>query len=163
MDYDFEVNLLSAKFLNSYPDTLYPELMHKQGRPYSCLLIDTHQDYLICIPYRSSINHNNAFMFKGTQRSLTTKSGLDYSKLVLIIDSDYIDTQKAVVDPDEYNETVKHLPTIVKEVISYIEDYVNHVTGVKQLHPREFSRKYQFSTLSYFHEILISEQSSCEN
>jgi len=50
MDYDFEVNLLSAKFLNSYPDTLYPELMHKQGRPYSCLLIDTHQDYLICIP-----------------------------------------------------------------------------------------------------------------
>ena len=44
-------------------------------------------------------------MFKGTQRSKRTKSGLDYSKLVLIKDNEYLDNKKAIVDKDEFNET----------------------------------------------------------
>lgn len=154
MDYDFDINLLSQKFINDYPAAQFPELMHKQGRPYSCLLIDSHDGYLICIPFRSSINHKNSFMFKGTQRAMRTKSGLDYSKIVLIKDTDYLDNQKAIVDKDEYRETIKHLPTITADVIEYIETYIDHVKGLSTMHPRDYARKYKFSTLKYFHDIM---------
>ena len=83
MEYDFEIYQLSSKFFADYPETQFPELMHKFGRPYSCLLIDSHDGYFICIPFRSSIGHKNSFMFKNTQRSQRTKSGLDYSKIVI--------------------------------------------------------------------------------
>ena len=154
MEYDVDVYLLSSKFINDYPLSKYPELMYKHGRPYSCLLIDTHYDYFICVPYRSSINHKTAFMFNGTQRSRHTRSGLDYSKIVLIKDNDYIDSQTAIVDQDEYKETMTHLSTIVSDVDQYITTYVAHVNGSQTLHPREYARKYQFSTLPYFHDIL---------
>lgn len=154
MEYDCDIYLLSPKYIKDYPLAKYPELMYKQGRPYNCLLIDTHYDYFICVPYRSYINHQNAFLFKGTERSKRTKSGLDYSKLVLIKDDEYLDTKKAIIDRDEYKETIKHLPRIVKEVEDYITTYVSHVDGTMPLHPKEYARKYQFSTLPYFHDIL---------
>ena len=154
MNYINEIYLLSQKFINDYPQTKYPELMYKQGRPYNCLLIESRDNYFICIPYRSNINHNNSFMFKSTQRSLRTKSGLDYSKLTLIKDTDYLDNQKAIIDQDEYKETIVNLHTIAEEVNDYISDYTNHIEGIKTLHPKAFARKYQFSTLPYFHDIL---------
>lgn len=60
MEYDSELSLLSSKFTQDYPPATYPELMHKHGRPYTCLLIDSHDDYFICVPFRSSIGHKNA-------------------------------------------------------------------------------------------------------
>jgi protein AbiQ len=153
MEYDYDVYLLSQKFFDDYPLDKYPELMYKAGRPYNCLLIDANE-FFICIPYRSSINHKNSFMFKETKRSLRTRSGLDYSKLVLIKDDKYLDDKKAIVDKDEYNETVKHMPRITREINQYIETYVLHVTGAKVIHPREYERKYQYSTLPYFRDIL---------
>ena len=83
MDFVADVYQLTQDFMNDYPEASYPELMHKLGRPYSCLLVDTHYDYYICIPFRSHINHKNSFMFHGTQRSMRSKSGLDYTKIIL--------------------------------------------------------------------------------
>ncbi len=93
-------------------------------------------------------------MFKNTQRSMQKKSRLDYSKIVLIKDHDYLDNTRAVVDQDEYKETVTHLPIIVSDVIDYVLKYKNHVNGTAPLHPKEFERKYKFSTLPYFHDVL---------
>lgn len=155
MEYDSELSLLSSKFIHDYPHDLYPELMHKHGRPYTCLLIESHDDYFICVPFRSSIGHKNAFMFTGTVRSKKTKSGLDYSKIVIIKDNDYFDsTTAAIVDRDEYAEMMKNLPTIVREANDYVNTDINHVNGTVPMHPREFARKYQYSTLPYFHNIM---------
>lgn len=155
MEYEVEIYLLSNKFINDYPQTKYPELMLKEERPYSCLIIDTHEDYFICIPFRSSISHNNAYIFRGTNRSNHTRSGLDYSKVVLIKDTDYINSERvAVVDQDEFNQAQKNMDRIVNDIIKYIDDYVNHVNGSSALHIREFERRYKFSTLPYFHNIL---------
>lgn len=155
MDYDSELSLLSPKFTQDYPPAAYPELMHKHGRPYTCLLIDSHDDYFICVPFRSSIGHKNAFMFTGTARSKKTKSGLDYSKIAIIKNTDYFDsTTTAIVDQDEYAEMMKNLPTIVQEANDYVNTYINHVTRTAPMHPRAFSRKYQYSTLPYFHDIM---------
>lgn len=151
MEYDFELCLLSPKFIQDYPLNIYPELMYKQGRPYTCLLIDSHDDYFICIPFRSFINHKNAFMFTTTIRSKKTKSGLDYSKIVIIKNVDYLNSDiPAVVDQDEYTEMIKNLPVIISEANNYIDTYIRHINKTEILHPRAFSRKYQYSTLPYF-------------
>ena len=99
------------KFTQAYPPATYPELMHKHGRPYTCLLIDSHDDYF---------------------DSITA----------------------AIADQDEYTEMMKNLPTIVQEANDYVDTYINHINGTTPLHPREFSRKYQYSTLPYFHDIM---------
>ncbi|MEG1576526.1 MAG: hypothetical protein RR995_03895 [Hungatella sp.] len=155
MEYEAEVYLLSQKFTKDYPISTYPELMCKSGRPYTCLLIDSHECYFICVPFRSSIGHKNSFMFQGTQRSKKNKSGLDYSKMVLISDDDYIDANvKAIVDQDEYTEMMRNLPYIVTDVLQYVDIYINHVNGTNGIHPREYDRKYLYSTLPYFHDIM---------
>ena len=154
MDYDVDVYLLSQRFHTDYPAALYPEIMHKQGRPYNCLLIDSHAGYFICVPFRSYINHSNAYMFKNSQRALYCRSGLDYSKAVMIADTKYFDSGKAIVDQDEYNEAMRNMNTIVQEVLSYVDTYIGHISGAAPIHQRQFQRKYQFSTLKYFHDVL---------
>lgn len=154
VDFVADVYQLTQDFMDAYPVEQYPELMHKLGRPYNCLLVDTHYDYYICIPFRSQINHKNAFLFHGTQRSMRSKSGLDYTKIILINKNSYIDNRKVVVDQDEYKEVQKSLARIVKEATTYIEDYIGHVTGTAPMHFRQFARKYQYSTLPYFHDIM---------
>lgn len=155
IEFDSELSLLSSKFLQDYPPAAYPELMYKRGRPYTCLLIDSHADYFICVPFRSSIGHKNAFLFTGTNRSKKTKSGLDYSKIAIIKDKAYFDsTAAAIVDQDEYTEMIKNLPRIVQEATDYVDTYIGHVNGTAPMHPKAFSRKYQYSTLPYFHDIM---------
>ncbi len=154
MNFTAGVYQLTQEFMADYPEASYPELMHKLGRPYSCLLVDTHKEYYICIPFRSHINHKNAFMFHGTERSMRSKSGLDYSKIVLINKNGYIDDKKVVVDQDEYKEVQKNIDKIVDESVAYIEDYIGYVTGNTSMHPRQFARKYQYSTLPYFHDVM---------
>ncbi len=155
MEFESGLYLLSSKFMYDYPVSSYPELMHKQGRPYTCLLIDSHDNYYICVPFRSDIRHNNSFLFTGTNRSKRKKSGLDYSKIVLVKDPDYIDSSsKAIVDQDEYNQMMQNLLTIAQEALDYVDTYIGYINGSISLHPRAFSRKYQFSTLPYFHDIM---------
>ena len=155
MEYDSVLSLLSSKFIKDYPLSAYPELMYKLERPYTCLLIESYADYFICVPFRSYIKHKNAYLFTNTSRSKKTKSGLDYSKIVLVKDSVYLDTTKtAIVDQDEYTEMIKNLPTIVQSASDYVTAYIRHISGTSLLHPREFSRKYQYSTLPYIHDIM---------
>ena len=155
LEYSVDVSLLSSDFMVAYPGASYPELMCKQGRSYTCLLVDTHDEYLICIPFRSHIRHNNAYIFQNTQRSKHSRSGLDYTKVALIKDPKYIDqTANAIVDNDEFNEAMQNLPQIITDVTKYIDKYRHHVDGYAVLHPRAYARDYQFSTLPYFHDIM---------
>lgn len=154
-EYDYQVYLLSSKFTADYPLSSYPELMYKEGRPYTCLLIETHNGYFLCIPFRSSINHKYAYHFLSTQRSLQSRSGLDYSKTVVIRNTAYIDSEKAaIVDQDEYAEMVRNLPRITSEILEYVNSYIDHVKGIKTMHNREFNRRYAYSTLPYFNDIM---------
>ena len=99
-------------------------------------------------------------MFKNSKRSKRTKSGLDYSKIVIITNSDYVGTMDALVDKDEYNETRDNIEFIRKDAVEYIEDYVNQKRGLATKYDeKEFERIYKYSTLQYFHEQLgISEE-----
>lgn len=159
LEFDYQVYTLSSAFVSDYPLNTFPELMYKQGRPYTCLLIKTHEDYFLCIPFRSSINHNNAYHFKTTKRSQNSQSGLDYSKTVVITNMSYIDsTVPAIVDQDEYSEMVQNLPKIVREELDYVSTYIKHKNGEKPIHSREYARKYGYSTLPYFDSILLTQR-----
>ena len=117
MEYIAEIHSLSAKFFTDYPHSQYPEIAVKKNRPYSCLLIEYMDDLFICIPFRSHIRHPHAYHFKSSARSQRSQSGLDYTKSILIKDNAYIDaTVPALVDQDEYKETMVNLPRIVQEV-----------------------------------------------
>lgn len=61
--FDYQILNLTKDFYLSYPSPPYTELISKEQRPYNCLLIQSHYDYFICIPYRSSISHKYAFKF----------------------------------------------------------------------------------------------------
>lgn len=151
---DYQILKLTDVFYREYPNALYNEILKKNNRAYNCLLFQSHYDYFICIPYRSEISHKYAFHFTNTTRSKEHKSGLDYSKIVIITKTDYIDSVDAIIDKDEFKETMVNLKQIKKEALDFVEDYVLHMKGIKMLHEREFERRYGFSSLKYFHREL---------
>ena len=151
---DYQILKLTDVFYRESPNPLYNEILKKNNRAYNCLLFQSHYDYFICIPYRSEISHKYAFHFTNTTRSKEHKSGLDYSKIVIITKTDYIDSVDAIIDKDEFKETMVNLKQIKKEALDFVEDYVLHMKGIKMLHEREFERRYGFSSLKYFHREL---------
>lgn len=153
--FDYQVLNLSSKFYNDYPAPPFEEIIRKDFRPYNCLLIQSCYDYFICIPYRSHMNHKFGYKFKYSARSRRTHSGLDYTKIVIIKNSEYIDKSDAVVDADEYRETRDSIEYIKKDSQTYIDDYINHLLCKSNKYDdREFERAYRFSTLKYFHKEL---------
>ena len=151
---DYQILKLTDVFYQAYPNPPYKEILKKNQRAYNCLLFQSHYDYFICIPYRSEINHKYAFHFSNTVRSRAHKSGLDYSKIVIIDKTEYIDSVSAIIDKNEFNETMVNLERIKKEALEFVEDYIFHMNGIKKLHKREFDRRYTFSPLQYFHNEL---------
>lgn len=151
---EYQILKLTDTFYKAYPNPPFIEILKKKHRAYNCLLFQTHYDYFICIPYRTEIRHKYAFCFTSTVRSKTHKSGLDYSKIVIIAKPEYIDSTDAIIDKDEFNETMINLERIKMEAMEFVEDYIKHVKGIKLLHKREFDRRYSFSPLKYFHKEL---------
>lgn len=155
MDLLANVCCLSSLFYADYPYTKYPEIALKQDRPYSCLIIESMEGLFICIPFRSHVKHRYAYHFQTSRRSKKTLSGLDYTKVALIKNRDYIDdTVRAVVDQDEHKEVFQNLQRIAREVCRYISDYKDDLNGVVKLHPKEWQRRYGMSTLPYFNDLL---------
>lgn len=151
---DSQILKLTTDFYNAYPNPPYLEILKKERRAYNCILFQTHYDYYICVPYRTKISHTYAYRFQNSARSRKHRSGLDYTKIVIISKGQYIDDKDALVDQDEYNETMMNLKRIKREALKYVEDYVEHVKGVNILHPQEFKRRYSYSPLKYFHKEL---------
>lgn len=90
-------------------------------------------------------------IIKKSKRSQVHKSGLDYAKIVILSDTKYIDTKDTLIDKDEYNETMIYLEKIKSESLKYVEDYIAHIKRQNVLYSREFKRRYEFSSLNYFH------------
>lgn len=48
-------------------------------------------------------------------------------------------------------------------MIKFVNDYVEHIKGIKKLHEREFGRRYHFSSLKYFkRELGLSQKKEPE-
>ena len=132
----------------------YIEILKKKQRAYNCLIFQTHYNFFICVPYRSEISHKHGFFFKNTVRSTSHKSGLDYTKIVIVKNTNFLDTVDALIDKDEFKETIRNLNFIKKEALNFVEDYIAHNKKTKLLHKREYDSRYKFSSIQYFHKEL---------
>ena len=148
-----EISRLSEKFYQDYPSSVYPEILNKEARSYVCLTIRV-RNYYICIPYRSNVDHKYSYKFKYSQRSKEKKSGLDYRKIVIIQDKSYLEKSFAIVDDDEYRETMMNIKKIVPSAEKFVDAYINHIKRAALLDSEEFDRRYTVSTLQYFHKEL---------
>lgn len=153
-NFDYQVLNLTPLFYKDYPSSQYKEILRKNNRPYNCLLFKASYDYFICVPYRTNINHQYAYKFKSSQRSIAHSSGLDYTKIIIVKNHAYITSSDALIDKDEYNETRIHINKIQRDAFSFVNDYVDHITQKRLLHIKEFNRRYKRSTLPYFHQEL---------
>ena len=160
--YTFTIKYLSDTFYDAYPAAEYPEILKKDSRPYTCLLLKTHYDFFICIPFRTDIRHKYAYHFHSSRRASAHHSGLDYTKMVLISDASFIDSAPAVVDQDEYVELRTHIDKICKRAVSYLDDYIACINGTLALNSEEFFRRYRYSALPCFHDILFHSSQTPE-
>lgn len=151
---DYQILKLTNDFYNTYPNPPYVEILRKHQRAYNCLLFQTHYNFFLCIPYRTEVSHNYAYHFKSSQRSIAHKSGLDYTKMVIIENLSFVDNQDALIDKDEFNETMINLETIKEEALKFVENYISYEKGNKVISKEEYRRRYRFSPLKYFHKEL---------
>ncbi len=161
-EYTVAIKYLSDRFYDTYPAAEYPEILKKDQRPYTCLLIETNYGFFICIPFRTDIRHKYAYHFRSSKRASSHFSGLDYTKMVLISDASFIDSAPAVVDQDEYVELRRHMDKICKKAVSYLNDYIACINGTLTLDSEEFYRRYHYSSLPYFHDILFPSSQTSE-
>ena len=151
MEFDYQILSLAPEFFKTHPVDQFPELLQKDTRAYNCLVLDTMYDYFICIPFRTEMHHKNGYKFKNSKRARRHQSGLDYSKIVILTDAALLSSLPAIVDSDEYNETVKNIQAIAKDAADYVTTYTRHMNGEAPLHSYNFQWKYAYSTLQYFH------------
>ena len=154
MDYDYQLIQIAPEFFDKYPNPPYIEILIKSKRTYNCLLFQTHYDYFICVPYRSNMTHNNGYHFTSSVRSQTKKSGLDYSKMLIISDPAMIADTAAIIDKDEYIETIQNIDSIVNGALRYLEDYIKVHSNSLHISKKNYRIKYGYSSLKYFHSEL---------
>lgn len=101
------------------------------------------------------MKHKNGFKFHNTERSKHSCSGLDYSKIIIVLKSNTNYFEKnIVVDRDEYIMVMENISTITREVDEYITKYIKYMNGMITMGKRQFQNAYGFATLPYFHEEL---------
>lgn len=145
----YQISYLSAEFYKKYNSSDYPEIEHKEERPYLVLLIKIDEN-TFAIPFRTNVDHNSCYKFKNSQRETNSSTGLDYSKAVIVNNPEYI-SFPATIDNSEYIELNKKYFFIIKQFTSYVSDYKLFVSG--ELNEYK-SKKYRYTTLKYFHEEL---------
>ena len=149
---DFQILKLTDEFYNDYPNPPCKEILEKRRRAYSCIIFQTHYNFFIAVPYRTEISHTYSYRFKTSARSRKHKSGLDYTKIVILGKTSYLDNKDAMIDRDEYKETIKNIEKIKRDALGFVEDYLAHIKGTKKMHSKEFLRRYSYSPLKYFHK-----------
>ncbi len=105
--------LLSDKFYAEYQNC--PEILQKRNRPYACLTVEV-GGVRFAIPFRHHIRHRNAFITYGT-------CGLDYTKAVVILQEDHLDTVEPTIDRREWNIIRRNEGKILYEFKAFVKQY----------------------------------------
>ena len=138
---------LTDQFYSDYPNSRYPQIESKKNRPYAHIIVNTYEK-LFCIPLRSNITHPHAYF-----TNKKTRSGIDYSKAVIIEDMNYIDNDtKVFLRQEEFNKLRGKEHIIQKQFRNYIELYKKAKSDLTIPYRNEILK---FSTLQYFEDKII--------
>ena len=145
----YSLNYLSDEFYKKYSSKNYPEIEHKASRPYLVMLVKIDSN-TFAIPFRTNIRHRYCYKFKQSNRDTQTVTGLDYTKAVIVNSINFIG-DKATIDNKEFVELNNKYFFILKQFKKYVDGYRDFVN--RKLNQYE-NKRYQFSTLKYFHSEL---------
>ena len=93
MKLDNKPKHLTKLFYDKYGS--YKEILNKEKRQY-CIALLTVDDITFSIPFRTNINHKYSYIFKNSPRS--EKSGLDFTKAVVITETNFIGEDTLIDD-----------------------------------------------------------------
>lgn len=139
--------MLSLNFYKKYSRSAFPQVLSKKLRPY-CMLLVKIEANTFAIPLRSKVSHKD----NGLLTNQKEKSGLDYSKAVIVNNLTYIDTSKdPYVKPLEFSALKGKEYIIQKGMGKFINKYKKAYS--KRLVTRNFELC-NCSSLKYFHKEL---------
>jgi protein AbiQ len=156
-DQDIVFHQLTAEFYKDHHHL--KERLDKwedKGRGYGVLLVAV-AGHTFAIPLRSKmdVNHPANFYTKiHSPEGKQVKHGLDYTKAVIITDSErYISKAEfKLADKNDYVKIIEAQHRIIKAFEKYVKKYIDAVK--KQDSNILQSRKYRYSTLQNYHEEL---------
>jgi protein AbiQ len=136
---------LSENFFAAFPNPPFSEIEQKHDRPYIAFVVKI-EGHSWAIPFRSNIKHKNAFFTDAAKGC-----GIDYSKAVLVDNSNFIDEKrKAWLRQSEFEAIRGKDFEIYQGFKRYIKMYKK---ALKSGHVR-YSHLLKFSTLQYFEDAL---------
>ena len=136
---------LSQNFYRLYPANDYPEMLHKQARPYVQILVKI-KGVQYAIPFRSNITHPYAFFTDKDNRS-----GIDFTKAVVITDSSDIDNARSPqLRQNEFNALKGKDYRIMKKFESFLSVYKEARTKQSD----KYKTLLECSSLQYFDEYI---------
>ncbi|MBE7014719.1 MAG: hypothetical protein E7419_05885 [Ruminococcaceae bacterium] len=145
----YKLNYLTEDFYKKYNSDSYPEIENKSNRPYMVMLVQI-ENNTFAIPFRTNLKHNNCYKFENSSRPTQSITGLDYSKAVIVNDSNYIGAPARINDM-EYTELDTNYHIIIKRFTTFVKGYIKYANG----RLNEFqAKKYKYTTLKYFHNEL---------
>lgn len=148
-----ELRKLSKEFYKAYPHNEFPEMEAKLGRPYVVLLVEI-DNLKFAIPLRTNIRHSYCYKFKTSDRETKSSTGIDFSKAVVISKENYLGKETDINDK-EYLELQEKAFFIINKFKKYVFDYISF----KKHGGNEYiAKRYTFSTLKYFDDILINKK-----
>ena len=137
---------LSEKFYKDYPKALYPEMMLKENRPYTQIVVKI-KNMTFAVPLRSNISHKNDVIWTDKIK----KHGLDFTKAVLILKDEYIKNNHPKIKEYEYKRLIGMEHRAVQKMEKHIENYKK----AKNNPHNKYDRMYcEYSTLQYFEEYI---------
>jgi protein AbiQ len=124
-----------------------PEILLKDDRPHIQIQVKVNNQ-LFCIPLRSNISHQHVLW---TDRA--NKCGLDFSKAVIIIDSQkYIDNLRQPIIRQNEFDTLRGKEHIIEtSLMKYVTKYKD---AKNNLHISRNSLLVKCSTLQYFEKYI---------
>lgn len=146
---DYKLNYLSEVFYAKYNSTDYPEIETKDNRPYMVILIKI-KNNTFAVPFRTNVPHNNCYKFKTSTRPSKSVTGIDYTKAVIVNESEYIG-EAARINDKEFVELNSNYKFIIKQFSKYVSDYIKYAKGNNSYYA---SKKFKYTTLKYFHSEL---------
>lgn len=123
------------------------EILQKETRQYSIAILEV-DGLRFAIPFRTHINHKYGYIFKDSPRS--NKSGLDFTKAVVITDDDFIG-EDAIIDSKEFSEFIRKKKVIANRFAKFIKDYKKWTSNPAYYKAENIIK---FSSLQYFHKEL---------
>lgn len=146
-----KICLLTDCFFEDYPHDLYKELEYKKDRPYLVLLIKI-DGLTFALPFRTNISHNYCFAFKKTGKKSNNKTGIDFTKAIILNKEEYIG-KEAFIDLLEFKEVKTNENLIINRFISFLSKY-KEIMNEPNKSIYEYERFSKYSTLKYFHKEL---------